>query len=288
MTPTSDYRDIVSTSTLVAHLDDPTWIIFDCRFDLANPAWGEAEYLLGHIPGAIYAHLDRDLSEVVTPSTGRHPLPDPQVFANRLSSWGIDAGKQVIVYDHAGGTFAVRLWWLLKYYGHERAAVLNGGYPKWLAENRAIDAQVRKPDPAIFIPRLNPQMLISADEVEKHLSDPTWKLMDARTPARYRGEIEPIDTYAGHIPGAVNRFHNDNLQPDSTLLAPEILKQQFRDLLGDTSPEMVVMYCGSGVTSCHHILAMTIAGLPLPRIYAGSWSEWIRDPRRPTEPARAG
>jgi thiosulfate/3-mercaptopyruvate sulfurtransferase len=278
------YRDIITANDLAEHLDDPDWILFDCRFDLANPAWGETEYAQSHIPGAIYAHLDRDLSGPVTTRTGRHPLPDQTAFVDRLSAWGVDKNKQVVVYDQAGGTFAVRLWWLLKYYGHEAVAVLDGGYARWIEESREVNTWVKKHAAAVFIPDIHEHMLVSAGDVEGFVENPGIKLVDSRAPARFNAETEPIDTFAGHIPGALNRYTNDNLKPDGTLLPPETLRKQFSELLGDTPPENAVVYCGSGVTSCHHVLAMAVAGMPLPRLYAGSWSEWIRDPKRPTVP----
>ncbi len=271
---------------LAEHLGDPAWVIIDCRFDLADPAWGENQYASGHIPGAMYAHLDHDLSGKITQRSGRHPLPDPAAFASLLSNWGIGPEIQVVVYDQSGGAFAARLWWMLRYFGHECAAVLDGGYTKWIAEGKPVDLSVLPRPRVDFIPLIRPEMLVSTQDVLSMMSDPSVALIDARAPVRYRGETEPIDPVAGHIPGALNRFHADNLSTQGTFIPAAELRQQFSQLLGGASPEKAVVYCGSGVTSCHHVLAMAVAGMPLPRLYAGSWSEWIRDPNRPTVPPR--
>ena len=276
------YSDFVTTSQLAAHLNDPLWVVIDCGFDLAAPTWGRGNYLSGHIPGAQYAHLDDDLSAPRTPETGRHPLPDPREMADRLSAWGIGPGRQVVVYDTAGGAFASRLWWMLRYYGHAAAAILEGGYGKWFAENRPLVAGQEPARPRVeFVFDMHPEMVLSQAEVDSIRRDPSWKLIDARSAVRFRGEQEPIDPVAGHIPGAVNRFHGENLNSDGVLLPKSVLRRQFRALTGDTPIERTAVYCGSGVTSCFHIAAMHRAGLGMPRLYAGSWSEWIRDPNNP-------
>jgi thiosulfate/3-mercaptopyruvate sulfurtransferase len=205
-------------------------------------------------------------------------------MAGRLGSWGIDQAAQVVVYDTVVGAFAVRLWWLLRYLGHPAVAVLDGGWQKWQQENRPSAAGIQTRAPKTFIPSPDDTMLMDAAEVERIREDPDYLLIDARSGERYRGEKEPIDPIAGHIPGAVNRFHGENLSMDGTLLPPDTLREQFQALLGLRPAENAVVYCGSGVTSIHHILAMQIAGLPGARLYLGSWSEWIRDPRRPRAP----
>ncbi len=278
------YTTIISTGELATHLNDSGWVIIDCRFDLAKPEWGFSAYQEMHIPGAGYAHMDHDLSGPVTPQTGRHPLPDVDVMAQRLGNWGIGPGTQVVVYDNAGGAFADRLWWLLRFLGHRQAAVLDGGFPKWQRESRPVASGVERRPPATFLPCPDRSMVVSAGEVERIRQDPAYLLVDARAAERYRGEQEPIDPVAGHIPGAVNRFHGLNLSPQGVFLSPEVLRAEFDALVGDTSPENVIVYCGSGVTSIHHILAMELAGIPGARLYAGSWSEWIRDPERPRTP----
>jgi thiosulfate/3-mercaptopyruvate sulfurtransferase len=276
------FTTFITTGQLAGHAHDPLWIVIDSSFDLTNPAWGEENYLKGHIPGAVYAHLDRDLSGPITPASGRHPLPDPELMAERLSAWGIGPGRQVVIYDTANGAIAARLWWMLQYYGHHAAAILEGGYAKWVGEARPLTAGSEQPHPrARFVPKLNPALLITAEEVDAIRLDPDWKLIDARSAIRFRGEQEPIDRVAGHIPGAVNRFHGENLKQDGALLSTAELRRQFKALLGNTSTSHTAVYCGSGVTSCLHIAAMQKAGLGFPRLYAGSWSEWIQDPNHP-------
>lgn len=279
----SPFTDIIETSELISHLEDPDWLIFDCRFNLADPSWGEKEYFRSHIPGAIYAHLDRHLSGPVTSHTGRHPLPEPKKFVEQLSAWGVDSHKQVVVYDSLSGEFAARLWWLLNYYGHSQVAVLNGGFTKWEAEGHPTCSGDEENRPSTFIPTLHPEMLVTTQEIERLYQDPEFLVIDARAPARFAGREEPIDPVAGHIPGAMNRFHGNNLSPSGTILSPEELRQEFRHLIGHRNSRNVIVYCGSGVTSCHHVLAMHLAGIGFPRLYAGSWSEWIRDPSHPVD-----
>ncbi|MBI3763372.1 MAG: sulfurtransferase [Chloroflexi bacterium] len=275
-----NYTTLVSTSLLASHLDDPVWIIVDCRFELKEPEWGFAEYQKAHIPGAAYASLDRDLAGPITPTSGRHPLPDPEQFKARLSNWGIDSSKQVVIYDTAGGAFAARLWWMLRYFDHDAVAVLDGGFPKWMREGRPTRAGIESRAPARFEGEAHPEWIAVTEEVDRIRIDPAYRLIDARTAIRYRGEQEPIDPIAGRIPGAANRFHGDNLTPEGTFLTPDELKAQFEALLGGVRPENAVVYCGSGVTSAHHLVAMEHAGLKGARLYLGSWSEWIRDERR--------
>ncbi len=278
---------LVSTDELAGHLQDENWLIFDCRFDLAKPAWGFSDYQASHIPGAVYVHLNEDLSGPITPATGRHPLPDPQDFSARLAKWGIGAGKQVVVYDRTGGSFAGRLGWMLNATGHEDVALLDGGYTKWEVENRPISSIIelpRHPILKLFDHPFDPRMWTGAQEVDQVKENPTYRLIDARAPERFNAEMEPIDPIAGHIPGAINRFHGLNLNPDGTFKSPDQLRREFGQLLGQVKPENVIVYCGSGVTSIHHLVAMQIAGMKGARLYPGSWSEWIRDPNRPRFP----
>lgn len=274
------FSSLISTDVLASHLADSNWIIIDCRFDLSKPQWGFEDYQRAHIPGAVYAHLDNDLSGPKTPLTGRHPLPEQQVFIEKLSRWGIEKGKQVVVYDTTSGSFAVRLWWLLRLYGFADAAVLDGGFAKWMAEDQPTSNGIEVHRPAHFTGQFHPEMIADEEEVERIRQDPHWKLIDARAAERYRGEVEPLDPVAGHIPGAVNRFHGLNLDTSGTLKSSGQLRQDFSDLLDGVPPENVVVYCGSGVTSIHHLLAMEQAGMKGARIYPGSWSQWIRDPKR--------
>lgn len=274
----TDYTNILEVSDLSANLQNSDWVIVDCRFDLANPDWGLADYRAGHIPGAVYAHLDRDLSGTRTPATGRHPLPEPKAFRDTLGRLGIDQGKQVVVYDTTGGGYAVRLWWLLIYFGHARVAVLNGGFQAWQSAGLPVEAGTHTNPKTEFHGEPDLAMVVSTAEMEQMVAGGQTKIIDARAPERFRGEVEPLDPVAGHIPGAVNRFHQTNLGPDGRLLPQDTLKSEISTLLGGSAPEQAVVYCGSGVTSCHHLLAMQIAGMPMARLYAGSWSEWIRDP----------
>ena len=276
------FTHLITTSQL-AELRKPDWVILDCRFDLSKPGWGFQNYQEGHLPDTIFADLDHDLSGKVTEQTGRHPLPDSNIFAEKISAWGIQADTQVVVYDTTSGSFAVRLWWMLRYYGLTNVAVIDGGYPKWLHEIRPVQTGVFLPTPAAipFLPSIHSEMLVSATDVEKIRQDPAYLLIDARAPQRFSGETEPIDTIAGHIPGALNRFYAKNLTPVEVFKSPTRLRAEFDQLLKDTPAENVVVYCGSGVTSCHHLLAMEMVELKGARLYPGSWSEWIRDPARP-------
>lgn len=275
------FTNLISTAELAANLENPDWVVVDCRFDLAKPDWGEQAYREAHIPGAVYAHLDRDLSGPKTSQTGRHPLPGEAELFAALSRLGIGPGVQVVVYDSNGGAYAVRLWWLLKLYGHNAAAVLDGGFPKWQLESRPTSAGEENNTPRVFTGTLNSGMIADEHDAARAAQDPAGLLVDARAPERYRGETEPIDPVAGHIPGAVNRFHSQNLGPDGTMKPPDQLRAEFEQLLDGADPQKTVFYCGSGVTSIHHLLAMESAGLPGGKIYVGSWSHWIRDPQRP-------
>jgi len=272
---------LISTDELVNHLNDPDWVVVDCRFDLANPGWGRTEYEREHIPGAVYAHLDDDLSGRRSQTTGRHPLPDPQSFIEMCSRLGITTNSQVVVYDTLGGAYASRLWWLLQDYAHSAAAVLDGGFQKWLVESKPRIGGVEHRPPTNFSGSPGQMPTITTREMESLLNRTDRIVIDARSPERFSGLVELIDPVAGHIPGAINRFHGLNLDKNNTFLSPEKLKEEFTTLLGGTPGEKAIVYCGSGVTSCHHILAMKIAGLPIPHLYAGSWSEWITDPQHP-------
>lgn len=274
---------IISASQALDHLQDPKWIFVDCRFNLSNPGWGHEEYQHGHIPGAVFADINKDLSGKTTSETGRHPLPNPEDFIQKVEDWGIDLHKQVVAYDHASGAYAARLWWLLQTYGHESVAVLDGGLQAWTAAGYPLTAAVENPKKAVFDGLPDPNQWVTTHEVEAMLKDPSFMIIDARAPERFRGEQEPIDHVAGHIPGAVNHFHHENLTSDGYFLVPSQLYQAYEELIGDLPADHVIVYCGSGVTACHNLLAMEIAGLYGAKLYAGSWSEWIRNPRRPIE-----
>ncbi|MBE0613871.1 MAG: sulfurtransferase [Burkholderiales bacterium] len=276
------YTTLISTEELAAHLDDPTWVTIDCRHDLAKPDSGAQEYTKAHIPGARFLHLDRDLSAPPNGKNGRHPLPDPQVFMRTLAAVGIDSGKQVVAYDVKTGVYPSRLWWMLRWLGHENVAVLDGGYAKWIAEGRPVTGDAPKPQPASFTgqPRA---MWVDAGEVLKSIGRPGRVLIDARSADRFRGENETLDPVGGRIRGSINRYFRDNVDARGCFKPAAELHAVFAALLGDTAPDAVVHYCGSGVTACHNLLAMEIAGLHGSRLYPGSWSEWSSDPQRPTE-----
>lgn len=274
---------IISTTELLDHLGDPDWPIIDCRFDLNDPDWGLFEYEQLHIPGAIYAHLNTDLSGPVTSETGRHPFPEILAFSSTLSNWGINKRKHVVAYDTVGGAFASRLWMLFKYFGLDNIAILDGGLGKWIRDDYPVVSGIEKGIPSKSKIELIPQkeLIVSTEEMTRLSRDPSYRIIDARARERFMGENEPIDPVAGRIPGSVNRFHGENLQPDLTLKSADILEKEFSTLLGNISSQRTVVYCGSGVTSCHHILAMEVAGFTGMRLYPGSWSEWIRNPSRP-------
>lgn len=258
-------------------------VIFDCRFDLANPAAGEAGYVEGHIFGAFYAHLERDLSGKPTGKNGRHPLPERDALVRQLAACGLSRKQQVVAYDAQGGMYAARLWWLLCWLGHESVAVLDGGLQAWQAAGFKLDAAPPEaPPPGDFTPGEPLATTADAAAIERNLSSHERLIVDARSPDRYRGENETIDPIGGHIPGAVNRFFKDNLGPDGRFKPAAALREDFMTVLGkERQPERVIAQCGSGVTACHNLLAMEVAGLHGASLYAGSWSEWCADKRRP-------
>ena len=272
---------LISTQQLADQLSDRDMIICDCRHDLMDLEKGRRAYAEGHIPGAHFLHLDDDLSGAKNGKNGRHPLPDIATFAQKIGSIGIDHSKRVIAYDDAGGPYASRLWWLLRWLGHDNVTILDGGSNKWLAENRATDRIVPIAKPTTFVVKQRPEMAIDADFILANISNGDSIVVDARAPERYRGETEPIDPVAGHIPGALNRVFKNNLNADGTFKSAAILKQEFESLLGTKSPVQVINQCGSGVTACHNLFAMEIAGLSGAKLYPGSWSEWCADPTRP-------
>jgi thiosulfate/3-mercaptopyruvate sulfurtransferase len=276
------YTTIISTEDLAKYYLEPDWVIVDCRFDLAQSSLGLYNYQQGHIRGAIYAHLANELSGPVRPDSGRHPLPSHHHWIETLSYWGIDHSKQVVAYDSQGGAMAAaRLWWMLRWMGHTRVAVLDGGYPKWLRENRPIRAGIETPISGHFASIRHDEMIATTADVEHAIasdSDGLYRLFDARAPERYSGENEAIDPVAGHIPGATNAFYAACLDDDGVFLEKYKLHEHYAQLLSGLPPERAIFYCGSGVTSCQSLLAMEHAGLSGARLYAGSWSEWIRNP----------
>jgi thiosulfate/3-mercaptopyruvate sulfurtransferase len=274
------YTTLISAQDLAVRLADPGVVLFDCRHDLIKPDAGAQAYAQSHIPGARFAHSDHDLAGPKTGRNGRHPLPEVQAFAAWLGRMGVDRGKQVIAYDSAGGASATRLWWMLRWLGHDAVAVLDGGWEAWVqsggpttAELPRIVATAFRPDPRA--------MWVDADYIGARLNDPSVVVVDARSAERYRGEVEPIDPVAGHIPGARNRLYKDNLEASGRFKPATQLREEFLRLLAGAKPEQVVHQCGSGVSACHNLLAMEIAGLPGGKLYPGSWSEWCADPARP-------
>lgn len=274
---------LISAAELADSLDRPDWRIIDCRFDLAQPDAGEAAYRDGHIPGALYAHLEHDLSAPITNDSGRHPLPDPARLRETFSAWGIGAGTQVVCYDAQANAFAARLWWLLRWLGHDCIAVLDGGLRAWTARNYPLDADPPAVAPTPFRGEPRAGMVATTREVAAALGGDRLCLIDARAPERFAGDKEPIDAVAGHIPGARNLPYQSNLDASDCYLPPEALKKMYARVLDGSLPEDCVVMCGSGVTACHSLLALDLAGMGPARLYAGSWSEWIRDPSRPVE-----
>ncbi len=275
------YTTLVSCEVLAGHLNDPDWRIFDCRHQLANVQYGENSYAAGHLPGAFFMNMDRDLSGPMTGRNGRHPLPDPQVFAARLGAAGVSRQTQVVVYDDVGGMIAGRMWWMLRWLGHESVALLDGGIPQWIKEGRALSTEVPKFDPVVFEPQVHAEWTLSSADLLVNIQTNQFCVIDARSPDRFRGENETIDPVGGHIPGARNRFCKDNLNADGLFRPAAELRREFLGLLAGVAPEQAVMQCGSGVTACHNLLAMELAGLHGAKIYPGSWSEWCSDPSRP-------
>jgi thiosulfate/3-mercaptopyruvate sulfurtransferase len=275
------YATLVDAGTLARHLEDPGWAVVDCRHELADPARGRAAYLAAHLPGARYLHLEEDLSGPRTGTNGRHPLPDPSAFRATLERAGIGDGAQVVAYDAQGGMVAARLWWMLRWLGHPAAAVLDGGWGRWVDEGRPTTAALPALRPATFTGAPDPAAAVDAAWVLAHLRDPAVVVLDARGPDRHRGEHETIDPVAGRIPGSRNRFYQENLGPDGRFKPAEALARDYAAVLRGAAPGAVVASCGSGVSACHDLLAMEVAGLRGARLYPGSWSEWCADPARP-------
>ena len=267
---------LVDVPTLAERVADPDWAVVDCRHRLTDPGFGEAAYLESHVAGAVFAHADRVLSSEPVTDRGRHPLPGPDTLRARLGALGIGADTQVVAYDDSGGAIAGRLWWMLHYMGHTRAAVLDGGWPAWLAAGGATRGGEETRPARTFRGEPRREWVVTVDEVES-----ARRLVDSREPARYRGETEPIDRVAGHIPGACNHHFARNLGADGRFLDPAALRERLEGALGGVPAGETVFYCGSGVSACHNLLALARAGLPPARLYVGSWSEWSSDPGRP-------
>ncbi len=270
------FTTLVDAASLNEHLESKDWVIVDCRYDLMDEKAGRNQYLIAHIPGAVYADLHTDLSGPPVTDCGRHPLPTPQAMQSLFKRLGISQGAQVVTYDNAGGSFAARLWWMLRYMGRDAIAVLDGGWPAWQKEGLPTASGEEINEPGNFQGQARKDWLVTVDKVAA-----VELLIDSRDPVRYRGEAEPLDRVAGHIPGAINHFWKDNLDNNGLFKGPDILRREFLGFLGNTTAANAVFYCGSGVTACHNLLSAAHAGLPAPRLYAGSWSEWCSDPGRP-------
>jgi thiosulfate/3-mercaptopyruvate sulfurtransferase len=276
------YTTLISTDAVVSHLDS-SWVVVDCRYDLRDDTWGSTQYRDGHIPGAVYASLSHDLSAPPSGTNGRHPLPCVEALEATFGRLGIANGTQVVIYDQDAGMYASRLWWMLRYMGHDAAAVLDGGWAKWVREGRAVRTGDERRPAAVFSGQRRKDLRVIVDEVAAALGGSSVLLVDARAPERFEGRNEPLDRTPGHIPGSVNYFYRRNVTDEGVLLPVETLRRQFGELLDGRSPDQVVMYCGSGVTACQSLLAMEHVGLSGAKLYPGSWSEWSADPARPVE-----
>jgi thiosulfate/3-mercaptopyruvate sulfurtransferase len=276
------FTTLITAEQLAAAAPHEDWLVVDCRFDLGRPAAGEAAYRVGHVPNAIYAHLDRDLSGPITGTTGRHPLPATAAFAATLGAWGVTPQTQVIAYDADTGVYAARLWWLLRWVGHASVAVLDGGLRAWRAQDLPVTDLTAAPRvPTRFQAAADHSLWIDSADVSLRAADPDWCLLDARAAERFSGAVEPIDRVAGHVPGARNLPFASNLGATGRFVPPAQLHAQLSAVQGGVADEHTIAMCGSGVTACHLLLAMELAGKRGGRLYAGSWSEWIRDPQRP-------
>jgi thiosulfate/3-mercaptopyruvate sulfurtransferase len=278
------YTTLIEAAALAAHVDDANWVIVDCRHDLVNLAAGRDAYAAGHLPNALFADMEHALSGAKRGADGafrgRHPLPEKDAFIELLRSWGVNEGTQVVAYDAHGGMFAARLWWMLRWVGHEAVAVLDGGLPAWQTAGLPLATAVPAPRTRGTIAAREPLVTtVDVDTVLQNVEHGGRQVVDARAPDRFRGENETIDPVGGHIPDAKNRFFKDNLQPDGRFKAPDQLKAELGMVVGD--PRKAIMQCGSGVTACHNLLALEVAGLPGAALYPGSWSEWSADAARP-------
>ena len=277
------HTTLISTDVVADHVTNGSWLIADCRYNLNDEHWGRAEYDRGHIPGAVFVDVSHDLAGERSGVNGRHPLPTIDAMAATLGRLGIADGTQVVAYDQDTGAFASRLWWMLRYLGHDEVAVLDGGFAKWTSEGRAVHTDAETRTPVHFTPRVRQRMRVTVDETLAHLGDPAVLLVDSRSPDRYSGMPDPLDTVYGHIPGARNRYYRDNVTESGVMKAAGELRADFEKVLAGTPPNQAVLYCGSGITACYNLLAMEHAGLHGARLFAGSWSEWESDPSRPIE-----
>jgi thiosulfate/3-mercaptopyruvate sulfurtransferase len=274
-------RTLIEAEALAPLLGDPRLRLFDCRFDLARPAAGRERYDDEHLPGAVHADLNRDLSAPATATSGRHPLPSPEAFASTLRGWGVDADSLVVAYDDGNGMYAARLWWMMRWLGHDAVAVLDGGMRRWMQLGLPLTDEVPTSAAGNLAARPRPWSAVDAAGVLEASRAATARILDARAPERYRGEVEPIDSVAGHVPGARNHPFTLSLDAQGRFLPPDELRRAFEASLDGVPVERTIAMCGSGVTACHLLLALEHAGLGGARLYPGSWSEWSRDPARP-------
>jgi thiosulfate/3-mercaptopyruvate sulfurtransferase len=282
------YTTLIEPAELAPNTDDPNWVVVDCRFDLARPAWGEEEFTRGHVPNALYAHLDRDLSSAVTPTSGRHPPPSREAFSATLGRWGVDEKVQIVAYDQGPGAYASRLWWLARWAGHTNVAVMNGGFAAWQRAGLPVGKQPGVRQKRDYSPSYAPAEFVTTAEVAAlqaagQLRSGERVLVDARAADRFAGQNETLDPVAGHIPGARNHPFMGNLDAQGRFLPAATLRSRWLETLRGQSPSKTLAMCGSGVTACHNLLALEVAGLTGARLYAGSWSEWIRDAAHPVE-----
>ncbi|MGI9262522.1 MAG: sulfurtransferase [Woeseiaceae bacterium] len=276
------YRNLVSVQGLNKLIDASACRVIDCRFDLMQPDKGRNDYAEAHVPGALYADLDRDLASEITADSGRHPLPLVERFQDLVTRWGIEEGSQVVVYDQANGATAARLWWMMRWVGHDNVAVLDGGLSAWQRDGMQLSSEVPQLEPVAFNADPDPSMMATTAELLDELnSEHKFAVVDARDRPRFRGEIEPIDSVAGHVPGAVNLPFLETIDADGRWLSLPELSSLWREALGDCAEGPVIAMCGSGVTACHLLLTAHLLDLRPPRLYVGSWSEWIRDESRP-------
>lgn len=277
----ASFTTLIDAATLAAQLTRDDLVLFDCRAELGDVRWGEAQFAAGHLPGAQFLHLDRDLSGPITPGSGRHPMPDPHLFAARLGALGVGEACQVVAYDQGPGAYAARLWWLMRWIGFRDVAVLDGGIAAWRAAGLPLESTVRTPRARTLTAKPDMQALVSSADLMDLRQRPGNLLIDARGAERFAGRNETIDPVAGHVPGARNHPFTANLGADGKFLPADELRRRFGMLLGSQPPSALISMCGSGVTACHTLLALEHAGLGGARLYAGSWSEWIRDSSRP-------
>ena len=277
-----EYRTLISVQDLEQRYQLDDWLVVDCRFYLTDKERGRSLYLESHIPGAVYAHLEEDLSSAIIPGvTGRHPLPTDDDFVKVVSNWGITDGMQVVVYDDMGGSIAVRLWWMLRKHGHMDVAVLDGGYQEWERARYATVSGEESRETRQFLNRPQPGGVVTTEELLDNIEQPTIRVLDVRKPRRYRGEEEPIDPVAGHIPGAISAPYAENTGEDGKFLPIDELRQRYETMLEGTTPDKVAFYCGSGVTSIQNVFVLSYLGIEGANLYVGSWSQWIADPDRP-------